>query len=114
MLERIVGYNEEIYIVSDLNIHLNLEDDLNSRRLTDLFNAFGIVVYNTGPTHDRGNRIDIIASRSDLPLLFVEVFDAGLSDRRLLQWTKSCSYHCFSHSSSVAPTRHHCLVYCAA
>jgi hypothetical protein len=88
-LERIVGYNEVIYIVGDLNIHLNLEDDLNSRRLTELFDAFGIVVHNTGPTHDRGNRIDIVASRSDLPPLSVEVFDAGLSDHRLLQWTVS-------------------------
>lgn len=89
VLERIVGYNEVIYIFGDLNIHLNLEDDLNSRRLTELFDAFGIVVHNTGPTHDRGNRIDIVASRSDLPPLSVEVFDAGLSDHRLLQWTVS-------------------------
>jgi len=57
--------------------------------LTDLLDAFGFVVHNTGPTHDRGNRLDIVASRRDQPPPSVEVFDAGLSDHRLLQWTVS-------------------------
>ena len=52
LLERIVGYNDAIFIVGDLNIHLNVEDDLNSRRLTDLLDAFGFVVHNTGPTQN--------------------------------------------------------------
>jgi hypothetical protein len=89
LLERIVGYNDAIFIVGDLNIHLNVENDLNSRRLTDLLDAFGFVVHNTGPTHNRGNLLDIVASRRDQPPPSVEVFDAGLSDHRLLQWTVS-------------------------
>ena len=67
LLERIIGYNDVIFIVGDLNIHLNIEEDFNTHRLHDLFNAFGFVVQNSGPTHDRGNLLDIVASRPDKP-----------------------------------------------
>jgi len=35
-----IRYNDAIFIVGDLNIHPNVEDDLNTRRLNDLFDAF--------------------------------------------------------------------------
>jgi len=53
---RIAGYNDAIFI-GDLNIHLNVEDDLNYLCLTDLLVAFGFVIHNSGWTHDRGDRV---------------------------------------------------------
>ena len=43
-LERVVGYNEPIYIVGNPNARLDRDYDSNARQLTDLFDAFRFVV----------------------------------------------------------------------
>jgi len=78
---------ESIYIVGDLNIHLDHADDLWSRRLTDLLASYGLSSHVSIRTHDCGGVLDIVASRDDLPTPSVNVIDVGLSDQRLLRWS---------------------------
>jgi hypothetical protein len=90
-LDRVSGYTEPIYIVGDLNVRLDRGDDPDSRRLTELLDAYGFVVRNNEPTHVLGGLLDIIATRRDLPSPIVNVFDVGLSDHRLLEWSVPAS-----------------------
>ena len=85
--ERVVGYNEPIYIVGDLNVRLDRDNDSNARQLTDLFHAFGFVVCNARSTHVLGGLLDVVATRRDLPSPCVATYEAGLSDHQLLQWS---------------------------
>jgi len=40
-LDHFASYNEQIYVVGDLNVRLDRKDDVNSRRLMELFDAYG-------------------------------------------------------------------------
>ena len=84
-LERVVGYNEPIHIVGDLNVRLDRDNDSNARQLTDLFVAFGFVVRNAQPTSVLGELLDVVATRRDLPSACIATYEAGLSDHQLLQ-----------------------------
>ena len=53
-IEQVVGYNEHIYIVGDINVLLDRSNDSNARQPTDLFDAFRFVVRNAQPTHVLG------------------------------------------------------------
>lgn len=87
VMECVAGHVAPTYIVGDLNIRLDRCDDPNSRRLTNLFDAYGLVLHNTGSTHNLGGRLDVVATRRDLPSPSVSVYDPGLSDHYLLQWS---------------------------
>jgi len=80
-----VGYNEPIFIVGDLNVRLDRLDDRDSQKLTGLFDSYGFLNCVTESTHIAGGLIDVVASRRDLPLPLVTLYDPGLSDHRLLQ-----------------------------
>ena len=86
-LDRVAGYNEQIYVVGDLNVRLDRGDDPNSQRLTALLDVYGNTVNVSEPTHVRGGLLDVVATRSDLESPQVTVYDAGLSDHHLLQWS---------------------------
>ena len=76
-MERVAGHVVPNYIVGDLNNRLDRCDDSNSRRLMNLFDAYDIVLHNTGSTHNLGVRLDVVATRRDLPSPNVSVYDPG-------------------------------------
>jgi len=87
-MDRIATIADPLYVVGDVNIHLERTGDADARQLTDLLTSYGLVcrVPLPIPTHDRGGVLDVVASREDLPSCPVDVLDVGLSDR-LLRWT---------------------------
>ena len=87
ILDRVISYSDPVYIVGDLNVRLDRSDEANSRLLTDLFEAYGFTVQPTEPTHSRGGLLDVVATRRDPTPPLVNVYDAGLSDHCLLQWS---------------------------
>jgi len=63
----VVGYNEPIFIVRDLNVRLDRLDDRNSQKLMGLFDSHRLVNCVTESTHVAGGLLDVEASRRDLP-----------------------------------------------
>ena len=89
VMDRIATTADPLYVVGDVNIHLERTDDLHTRQLTELLASYGLVcrVPLSLPTHDRGGVLDAVFSREDLPSFAVDVLDVDLSDHRLLRWT---------------------------
>jgi len=94
VLDRLATFVEPLFIVGDLNVHLERSDDASAVQLIDLLASYGLSCRVTAPTHDLGGLLDIVASRDDLPNPSVDVIDVGLtdprfcdlSDHRLLRW----------------------------
>jgi len=89
-----------VYVVSDVNIHLERPSDPDACEFSDDLAAHGLVNCVTLPTHDRGGMLDIVATRSDPLAPHVDVIDIGLSDRHLLRWTVSADRHCPAYVST--------------
>ena len=85
VLDRAAGYHDPVYIDGDNR--LDRANDANSRQLTDLLEAHGFSVRETETTQARGGILDVVATRRDLTPPHVTVFDVGLSDHHLLQWS---------------------------
>ena len=76
-LDCVIGRSDPIYVVGDLNVRLDRNDDASSRRLTELFDTYGLAVRPHAPTHACGGLLDVVASRVDLTPPAVTVYDAG-------------------------------------
>ena len=74
-------------VAGDINIHLERQDESQSRRFTELLASFDLQSRVQTATHDHGGWLDVVATRSDQDSPIVEVIDPRLSDHRLLQWT---------------------------
>ena len=85
VLDRVVTFVDPLYIVGDINIHLERPDKPVSRQFVELLGAHGLACRVSLPTHDRGGMLDVVASREDLLAPMVDVVDIGLSDHRLLR-----------------------------
>jgi len=83
-LDRVVAYNDPVYIVGDLNVRLDRDDDINNKQLLELLDVYVFTVQVSDPTHARGGLLDVVATRHDDAPLAVTVCDAGLSDHHLL------------------------------
>jgi len=91
VFDRLATFVEPLFVVGDLNVHLDQTNDTSASQLVDLFADYGLACRVTVPTHDFGVLLDIVASRDDLPPPYVDVIDVGLSDHRLLRWPVSMS-----------------------
>jgi len=76
-----------VYIVGDLNVRLDRDDDINTKQLLELLDVYWFTVQVSDPTHARGGLLDVVATRRDDAPLPVTVYDAGLSDHHLLLWS---------------------------
>jgi len=79
ILDRVVTFSNTLFVVGDVNIHLERDEAMTIQFIDDL-NARGLVYHVTPPTHG------IVVTRSDLPAPSIDVINIGLSDHRLLQW----------------------------
>ena len=91
VFDRLVTFMETLFVVSDLNVHLERNNDAPAVQLVDLLADHSLVCRVTAPTLDLGGLLDIVASHDDLPPPSVNVIDVGLSDHRLLRWSVSVS-----------------------
>ena len=88
LLDDLATLAEPVFVAGDFNIRLDRPDDTNTRRLSELFETYGLTCRVSGPTHDRDGTLDIVATRSDLAAPVVDpVIDVGYSDHRLVRWT---------------------------
>ena len=87
VLDRVAIFREPIFVVGDLNIRLDRDDDHNADQLRLLVDCYGLVLHDTGSTHRLGGVLDVVISHSTVgrPGNFA-VEDVGLSDHFLLRW----------------------------
>ena len=64
-LDRVVAYNDTVYIVGDLNVRLDRDGDINTKQLLELLDVYGFTVQVSDPTHARGGLLDVVATRRD-------------------------------------------------
>ena len=86
-MDQVASYCNPVYIVGDLNVRLDRCDDASSWQLRELLEVHGFTVRNIEPTHARDGALDVVATRCDSTPPHVTVYDAGLSDHHLLQWS---------------------------
>jgi len=87
VLDRLAVYQVPIYVVGDFNIRLDRTDDVNADQLRLLVDCYGLVLHDTGPTHQRGGTLDTVISHSDTGRPDrVDVVDVELSDHFMLRW----------------------------
>ena len=79
-LATFVELTEVLFVVGDLNVHLERPADAPSVQLVDLLTDCNLSCRVTAPTHDLGGLLDIVASRDDLPPPSVKGVDIDLSD----------------------------------
>ena len=87
IVDCVTSYSDPTYIVGDLNVRLERDDDPNSQRLTELLVAYGYAVRVNEPKHVCGGLLDVVATRCDLTVPLVCDHDVGLSDHQLLTWS---------------------------
>jgi hypothetical protein len=89
LLDRAATTNDELYIVGDLNIRLDRQDDVHAKRLLELLEGYGLEVNKTGPTHKCGGQLDVVVTRTGQlgHGHAVSTLDNGLSDHNMLVWS---------------------------
>ena len=85
MLELLVLCSCPIATTGDLNIHLDDPDDVNTVKLRNLLDSFGLIQSVREPTHLLRRTLDVVITRSDLQMPVVRVGLPGeISDHSLL------------------------------
>jgi len=57
VLDRVAIYQEPIFVVGDVNIRLDRDDDPHADQLRLLVDCYGLVLHSTGPTHQLGGTV---------------------------------------------------------
>jgi hypothetical protein len=87
-----------VLIGGDFNVKVQLADDSGARRIRELLTCIDMVQHVNGPTHNRGNTLDLVITPSRCPLDSVDVEPAGrYSDHSLVV----CSFPLVVESQSV-------------
>ena len=88
VLDRVATYQEPVYVIGDYNIRLDRPDDPHAIQLRQLVKSYGLLLHDTCSTHQLGGTLDAVVTRADSGCPEqVDVFDVGLSDHHLLQWS---------------------------
>ena len=87
VLDRLSTFVDPIFVVGDVNIHLERPTDPHTSEFNDILSAHGVACRVTGPTHNGGGLLDVVVSRDEMPIPDVAVVDVGLSDHCLLRWS---------------------------
>ena len=87
VFDGVATQQEPVFVVGDLNIHLDRCDDLHARQLNELVTSYGFAIRPTASTHQLGGTIDVVITRADSFGPDVSCVDVGLSDHFLLQWS---------------------------
>lgn len=92
-LGRLSMMSKRLVVAGDINIHVDRPLEPDTVRLLATLADHGLDCLETGPTHDLGGRLDIVAVDSGQldTAPTVDVLDVGLSDHRLLTWTMSAT-----------------------
>ena len=87
LFERLAVLSSPTYVAGDFNVHLDRPDNLHAARLQSIFSAFGFIISTTGPTHQSGGTLDLVASRLSTSVSVIDAGDFIDSDHSLLRWS---------------------------
>ena len=82
LLERLAVVRVPLYVIGDFNIRPD-HDVHHNEQLRSLFDAFGLKVGTSGPTHRLGGILDLVAATVDVSL---SVDSVDCSDHALIRW----------------------------
>ena len=102
MLELLVLYSCPIVITGDLNIHLDDPDDVNTVKLCNLLDSFGLIQSIQEPTHLLGRTLDVVITRRDLQAPVVRVGLPGRSSTTR-SYSSTCNFHGHRSASLMSP-----------
>lgn len=85
MLEFLATFSCSVYVVGDLNIHIERSQDPHTLTLLSIFSSFSFSCLVNSSTHDLGGTIDVVFSRNSSTLVCVTAL--GFSDHCLLSWS---------------------------
>jgi exonuclease III len=86
LLGDLATLTEPVFVTGDFNIRLDRPDDTNTRRLSEMFETYGLTCRVSGPTYDRDGTLDVAVTGSDLAAPVVDpVIDVGYSGHRLVR-----------------------------
>lgn len=100
LLERLVVLSSMLFVTGDFNVRLDRDDDHHAEQLRSVFDAYGLCVNTSGPTHRLGGVLDLVASSAAIPLSTDAV---DYSDHRLLHWP--VTYECPTIQAAEVSTR---------
>jgi len=87
VLDRVAIYQEPIFVVGDVNIRLDRDNDPHVDQLRLLVDCYELVLHSTGPTHQLGGTLDAVITHNTTGCPSqVVAKDVGLSDHFLLYW----------------------------
>ena len=95
LVDHVCSYSSVI-IMGDVNLHLDIPTDSGTVNFSSLLTANNLVQVVQSPTHSAGHLLDIVVTRSDTPVLSVNVPPPVLSDHSLIDVALGllCSNHC--------------------
>ena len=62
-VETVLLSNEELLILGDLNIHIDVAEDSDANKLSDLFESVGLQQHVDQCTHVQGHTLELVVSR---------------------------------------------------
>lgn len=84
ILELSATYACPFILLGDINIHTEIVDNANTVKWQLLLQSHGLVQHVTSPTHRAGHTLDVVVTRSDCPLISLQVLPPTLSDHSLI------------------------------
>ena len=64
ILDKLSSYKDPIYLLGDLNFHLDIPDDTYSKQLTSLLESYDMKQLVNFPTHTSGHTLDVVIHRN--------------------------------------------------
>jgi len=84
LLEALATFRCPIFILGDINIHLERSNDTHTVELVELLESFDMKQFVVENTHKYGGRLDVIIARSDEVVNEIKVIETGISDHSML------------------------------
>jgi len=78
---RFVPITHELYIVGDMNFHLDSPRDPDTLKFTDSLQTCDFMQHVTGPTHQKGHTLDVVITKNTTNNLHVCITDPVLCDQ---------------------------------
>jgi len=80
LLSILVAKYDDFILAGDFNIHMDIETNESCKKLTELFNNFGLRQHVNLPTHTGGHILDLVISRDNTRLVQSVSVAEGISD----------------------------------
>ncbi|ESN91542.1 hypothetical protein HELRODRAFT_165595 [Helobdella robusta] len=94
ILENIMLLSDHVILLGDLNVHVERNDNVNAKLLSNVFDMFSMQNVIKEPTHMHGGTLDLVVPVINMPVTRVRVYPSGvISDHSLVSFClpKVCS-----------------------